>query len=358
MDSSNTVSIGPYTLGVGYPPLIVAELSGNHNGSLDRALEIVRAAKAAGADAIKLQTYTPDTITLNVDRPEFYIQSAESLWYRSHLYNLYAQAYTPAEWHLPIVELCKTLNLLCFSTPFDETAVDFLETLDLPCYKISSPEIVDLPLIRKAAATGKPLIISTGAATLSEVDAAVTAARHAGCRELILLKCTAAYPATAEDFNLRTLPHLSATFKCPVGLSDHSLCNSIAIASVALGACYIEKHFTLNRADGGVDHAFSIEPGEIALLSQETKRAWAALGDIFYGPLPSEATTHSHRPSLYIVADLPSGTALEPHHVRSVRPGLGLPPSEIDNVLGLELYTAVTAGTPVQYALFKKPAAQ
>lgn len=340
--------ISPY-----HPPFIVAELSGNHNGSLDQALQLVEAAKEAGVQAIKIQTYTPDTITLDVKRDEFLISDASSLWKNKYLYELYQQAYTPWEWHAPIFNRCHELELIAFSTPFDETAVDFLEDLEVPCYKIASLEIVDLPLIQKVASTGKPLIISTAGATLAEIDEAVRTARGAGCKDLILLKCTSAYPAQATDSHLRTIPHLAESFNTLVGLSDHTLSLGAPIASVALGCCLIEKHMALSRKTSGVDNDFSLEPAEMKQLVEEVKLAWQALGNIQYGPLPSEKTSLSHRPSLYFVQDLAAGETVQPAHIRSVRPSKGLAPKEFDQVIGLQLTQAVSKGTPVSWSLFK-----
>jgi N-acetylneuraminate synthase len=269
------------------------------------------------------------------------------------LYELYQDAYTPWEWHKTIFDLCKQLGLIYFSAPFDETAVDFLEDLDVPCYKIASPEIVDLPLIRKVAALKKPMMISTGAATLVEIGQAVECARSAGCTELILLKCTAAYPAKPEDTHLRTLPHLAETFNTLVGLSDHTLGIGVPIAGISLGGCVIEKHLTLNRSDGGVDDAFSTEPHEFEAMVKESLNAWKALGKVNYIPLAAEKVTHSHRPSLYFVQDLPAGAVVRSEHIRSVRPGKGLPPKEIDHILGLTLQSSVTKGTAVNWSFFQ-----
>jgi N-acetylneuraminate synthase len=348
------IQIGQSLIGPSHPPFLVAELSANHQGSLQRALEIVDRAKQAGAHAIKLQTYTPDTITLNMKGGEFLIEDQQSLWKNLHLYELYQQAYTPWEWHPTIFEYCHQLGLEVFSSPFDETAIDFLESLNVPCYKIASPEIVDHELIRKAAQTGKPLIISTGAATLMEIGEAVAVAKQAGCDQMILLKCTAAYPAKPQDIHLRTLPHLAESFQTLVGLSDHTLGIGVAVASVALGACLIEKHLTLSRLDGGADSAFSMEPHEFHLLVEESKRAWGALGQVHYAPLSAEKVTLSHRPSLYFVEDLAEGSVIKPQHIRSVRPGKGLPPKELPHILGLTLTTSVKKGTPVSWEVFKK----
>ena len=349
----NEIQIGRLSIGPSYPPFIVAELSGNHQHSLERALKLVKMAKNAGAHAIKLQTYTPDTITLDIKEGEFLIEDQESLWKNRTLYELYREAHLPWEWHQPIFEYCRQLGIEAFSTPFDETAVDFLEELQVPCYKIGSPEIVDHDLIRKVAQTGKPLILSTAAATLGEIGEAVAVARQAGCHQLILLKCTASYPAQPRDAHLRTLPHLAESFDALVGLSDHTLGIGVAIASVALGACLIEKHFTLSRQEGGVDSAFSMEPQEFQILVEESQKAWEALGHIHYLPLHAERVTYSHRPSLYFVEDLLEGTIVLPQHVRTVRPGKGLPPKELSHILGLVLTQTVKKGTPVSWDVFK-----
>ena len=272
-----TINIGGRPIGQEHPPFVIAEMSGNHNQSLERALEIVEAAAKAGAHAIKLQTYTADTITLDVRGGSFEINDSNSLWAGKNLYDLYKQAHTPWHWHGPIIERARELGILCFSSPFDESAVDFLENLNVPAYKIASFENNHLPLIRKAASTGKPLIISTGMATLGELDQAVSTAREAGCNQLILLKCTSTYPATPENTNISTIPHLKKLFGVEVGLSDHTLGVGVSVASVALGASIIEKHFTLSRADGGVDSAFSLEPHELNSLVVESERAWQAL---------------------------------------------------------------------------------
>lgn len=280
---NTSITIGNRQVGQDHPPFVIAEMSGNHNQSLDRALAIVEAAAKAGAHALKLQTYTADTMTLDIDEGEFYIEDPNSLWKGASLHKLYQLAHTPWEWHAPIFKRANELGMLAFSTPFDESAVDFLESLDVPCYKIASFENTDLPLIRKVAATGKPMIISTGMASVAELDESVRTAREAGCKDLILLKCTSTYPATPENTNIRTIPHLRDLFGTEVGLSDHTMGTGVSVASVALGATVIEKHFTLSRAEGGVDSAFSMEPAEMASLVLESERAWQALGRITYG---------------------------------------------------------------------------
>lgn len=346
------ISLAHHHIGLHHPPFIVAELSGNHNGSLTRALRLVEAAKEAGAHAIKLQTYTADSLTMDVKSADFYIDNPSSKWSGRYLYDLYQEAHLPQEWHQPLFDRCRALGLIGFSTPFSEEAVDFLEKLHVPAYKIASPEIVHLPLIAKVAATGKPLILSTGASTLQDIEQAVHTARLAGCRQLILLKCTTAYPADPADINLKTLPDLAARFNTLVGLSDHTLDIGVSIAAVALGACVIEKHLTFSRAEGGVDSHFSLEPAELAALVRETRQAWQALGSINYSVGESEAVTHSHRPSLYFNADLEAGTVIQAEHIRVVRPGYGLPPKERAQVIGKTLKESVKRGARVSWSAF------
>jgi N-acetylneuraminate synthase len=349
------VILGTHTIDHTRPPFVIAEVSGNHNQSLDRALAVVDAAADAGAHSIKLQTYTADTMTLDLDGPGFRIDDPESLWHGQTLYKLYEQAATPWEWHKPLFDRAKARGLVAFSTPFDETAVEFLESFDVPCYKIASFENTDLPLIRRVAATGKPLIISTGMATVGELETSVRAARDAGCRDLVLLKCTSAYPATAADANLATLPHMRELFGCEVGLSDHTMGVGVAVAAVAHGATVIEKHFTLARADGGVDSAFSLEPAELATLVSETRQAWLAHGRVSYGPQSkSEAASVQFRRSLYFVRDLAAGDTIDATAVRAIRPGHGLPPGEIEQVIGRRVSQAVVRGTPVSWELVQK----
>jgi pseudaminic acid synthase len=343
--------IANFPIGQHARPFIIAEMSGNHNQSLDRALAIVDAAAKAGAHALKLQTYTADTMTLAVGEGEFFISDSNSLWQGNSLHALYQQAYTPWEWHAPIMQRAKELGMACFSTPFDDSAVDFLETLDVPAYKIASFELVHLPLIRRVAATGKPLIMSTGMATLTEIDEAVRAAREAGCRELILLKCTSTYPATPENSNVLTIPHLRAMFGCEVGLSDHTMGLGASVAAVAHGATVIEKHFTLARADGGVDSAFSLEPAELAALVLETERAWQSLGQVSYGPGPAEQKSLVFRRSVYVAQDIAAGTVLTSDNLRCVRPGLGLPPKYYELLLGRKIGRDVKMGTPMSWDL-------
>lgn len=346
---TNNIQIGTYTVGGNAPPFIIAEMSGNHNQSLDRALMIVEEAAKAGAHAIKLQTYTADTITLDVQFGDFQIQDQNSLWYGKNLYSLYKEAYTPWEWHEPIFNRAKELGLVCFSSPFDESAVDFLETLDAPAYKIASFENIHLPLIRKAAATGKPLIISTGMASIAELHEAVATARDAGCKDLVLLKCTSTYPALPENSNIKTIPHMRDLFECEIGLSDHTMGTGVSVAAVTLGAIMIEKHFTLNRAEGGVDSAFSLEPDEMTSLVVETKRAWQSLGNVKYGPTKAEEKSLVFRRSLYISADLKAGEVLTKENIRCVRPGLGLAPKYFDTVIGKKIKEDAISGTPLKW---------
>jgi N-acetylneuraminate synthase len=349
MSESTGIVIAGKSIGMGNQPFVIAEMSGNHNQSLDRALEIVEAAAKTGAHALKIQTYTPDTMTIDLDEREFHISDPKSLWAGSSLYKLYGEAHTPWEWHKPIFDRARELDIIPFSTPFDDTAVDFLETLDVPCYKIASFENTDLSLIRRVAATGKPLIISTGMATVAELDETVRAARESGCKDLILLKCTSTYPATAENTNILTIPHLRELFGCEVGLSDHTMGVGVSVASVALGATVIEKHFTLNRADGGVDSTFSMEPAEMAQLVLETERAWQALGHVSYGPIEAEKKSIQFRRSLYVVEDMKAGDIISMHNVRAIRPGLGLPPKFIAQLLGKRVAFDVKRGTAVAW---------
>lgn len=349
---NKSITIGTRQVGLDHPPFVIAEMSGNHNQSLDRALAIVEAAAQAGAHALKLQTYTADTMTLDIGDGEFFIEDPNSLWKGASLHKLYQQAYTPWEWHAPIFQRAKELGMLAFSTPFDESAVDFLESLDVPCHKIASFENTDLTLIRKVAATGKPMIISTGMASVAELDESVRAAREAGCQDLILLKCTSTYPATPENTNIRTIPHLRELFGTEVGLSDHTMGAGVAVASVALGAVVIEKHFTLSRADGGVDSAFSMEPAEMAALVIESERAWQSLGKVKYGTSSAqEEKSKVYRRSLYISRDLKAGEMLDASSVRAIRPGLGLAPKFIDMVMGKAVKCDVKRGTPVSWDL-------
>ena len=332
-------------------PYLIAEMSGNHNHSLDRALEIVTAAAQSGADCIKLQTYTADTITLDVDAPGFTIEDEKSLWSGKRLHELYDEAHTPWEWHAPIMEHAKSLGIDCFSSPFDASAVDFLETLDVPAYKIASFELVDLPLIRKVAETGKPMILSTGMASVVEIGEALRVCREAGNEQLCILKCTSTYPATPENTHISTIPNMRDTFGCQVGLSDHTMGCGVAVAATALGAVLIEKHFTLARADGGVDSAFSLEPAELRMLREETERAWQSLGEITYGGTRAESASLQFRRSLYVAEDMEAGESFTEANLRSVRPGFGLAPKHYDVLLGKRVNRALKKGTPVSWDL-------
>lgn len=345
------MKIAGRNVGLAERPYLIAEMSGNHNQSLERALAIVDAAAQAGADAIKLQTYTADTMTLNVRGPGFVIEDAESPWAGRQLYELYEEAHTPWDWHRPIMARAATHGLHCFSSPFDATAVDFLESLAVPAYKIASFENTDLPLIRKVAATGKPMIISTGMATLAEIDEAVRTALAGGCPELVLLKCTSTYPASPQNTHLRTLPHLRQAFGCEVGLSDHTMGCGAAVAAVALGASVVEKHFTLRRADGGVDASFSLEPQEFRQLRTETERAWQALGQVVYGGTEAEEKSRSFRRTIYIGRDMQAGEVLTAVDLRIVRPGDGLAPKHFEAIVGRRIGRAAPAGTPVTWDL-------
>ncbi|OGC11385.1 pseudaminic acid synthase [candidate division WOR-1 bacterium RIFOXYA12_FULL_52_29] len=342
------MSLDKFKIGAGHRPFVIAEMSGNHNQSLDRALAIVEAAAKAGAHALKLQTYTADTMTLNLAKGEFFIGDKKSPWYGSSLYDLYQKAATPWEWHKPIFKLCKKLGIIGFSTPFDETAVDFLEELKVPFYKIASFENTDLPLIRKVAKTGKPIILSTGLATFAELKETVQAARRAGCRDLVLLKCTSSYPSSPKNSNILTIPSLRQTFKCQAGISDHTLGLGAAIAAVALGATVIEKHFTLSRADGGVDAAFSLEPAELKQLVEESGRAWEALGKVSYEPTAEEKRSLIYKRSLYVAQDIKAGETFNKQNLRVIRPGYGLAPKFYDGLLGKKVNRDIKKGTPVR----------
>lgn len=343
------IKIGDREIGRDKRPFIIAEMSGNHNQSLERGLEIVEAAARAGAHALKIQTYSPDTMTLDVDSADFQVDDPASLWAGRSLYELYGDAFTPWEWHKPLFDRANELGMVAFSTPFDDTAVALLETLNVPCYKIASFEVTDLPLIRRVAATGKPLIISTGMATVAELGEAVFAARHAGCRDLVLLKCTSTYPATPENTNINTIPHLREMFDAEVGLSDHTLGIGVAVAAVALGASVVEKHLTLNRADGGVDSAFSMEPDEFASLVDESARAWLALGRVTYGPTDREKESLRFRRSLYAGRDIEAGGEFTKDNLRIVRPGFGLPPKYYDVILGKKAAKDLKKGSAITW---------
>ena len=344
-------SIGDIRIGKEHKPFVIAEMSGNHNQSLERALEIVDAAATAGAHALKLQTYTADTMTLDVPDGGFFIDDEKSLWHGKSLYELYEIAYTPWEWHELIMKRANELGMLCFSTPFDESSVDFLESLNVPAYKIASFENADLPLIKKVALTSKPMIVSTGMATLAELDETVRTIREAGCEDFVLLKCTSTYPATPENSNVLTIPHMRELFNCEVGLSDHTMGVGAAVAAVAHGATVIEKHFTLSRADGGVDSAFSLEPEEMRQLVVETERAWQSLGRVTYGPTEAEKPSLKFRRSLYIAEDMKAGEELTPENLRIVRPGMGLAPKYYEVMLGRKVNQNLKKGTPFSWEL-------
>jgi pseudaminic acid synthase len=345
------IKIQSRMIGPNHPPFIIAEMSGNHNHSLERALEIVEAAAKAGAHALKIQTYTADTMTLNLAKKDFMIDDKDSLWSGNNLYQLYQQAYTPWEWHQPIFDRCLELGLIPFSTPFDESAVDFLEDLNIPLYKIASFENNHIPLIKKVASTGKPMIISTGMATLAELDETVRTARNAGCKDIILLKCTSTYPATPENTNISTIPHMRELFNCQVGLSDHTMGIGVSIASVTLEATVIEKHFTLSRADGGVDSAFSMEPDEMHSLVVETERAWQAIGNVTYGATGQERNSMQFRRSIYITKDLKAGDIFTKDNLRVIRPGYGLAPKYYEQLLGKKATIDIKAGTPTDWTI-------
>jgi len=340
----NEIKIGNYTIGNNQKPFIIAEMSGNHNQSLDRALELVDAAAAAGAHALKLQTYTADTITM---KGVMTIEDKNSLWNGKELHDLYKLAYTPWEWHKAIFDRAKAHGMEAFSSPFDETAVDFLESLNVPAYKIASFENTHHPLLRKVAATGKPVIVSTGVSTLEDIVESVEVLRKEGCNNIIVLKCTSTYPATPENTNLLTIPDMMEKYKCIIGLSDHTMGTGVSVAAVALGARVIEKHFTLRRADGGVDSAFSLEPEELKALVVETERAFLALGKVFYGIQPAEQKSLMFKRSIYVSKDIKAGETFSTDNLRIIRPALGLAPKHWDNVLGKKATKDIKAGTPL-----------
>ncbi len=347
----NTIKIDKKKIGLKHKPFIIAEMSGNHNQSLERALKIVDAVAKTGADAIKLQTYTPDTITLDVDKNEFFINDKNSLWEGEKLYDLYKTAHTPWDWHKPIMDRAADLGLICFSSPFDESAVDFLEELNVPAYKVASFENSHIPLIKKIISTGKPIIISTGMATLSELGETVNIIKDHDCKDLILLKCTSNYPADSQNSNIATIPHMREMFNCEVGLSDHTMGIGASIASIAHGATIIEKHFTLDRSDGGVDSKFSLVPDEMKQLVIESKRAWNSIGEVYYGPSEEEMNSLIFRRSIYISKDIEKGEIFNKTNIRVVRPGLGLHPRYYKLVLGRKAKTDLSFGTALEWDL-------
>jgi pseudaminic acid synthase len=349
--SATEIHIAGRPIGSGHPPYVIAELSANHNGSLDTALQLIGVAKGAGADAVKIQTYRADTITLDSDAPEFVIRGG--LWDGRRLHDLYEEAHTPWEWHETLFEHARRLGITLFSSPFDPTAVDLLDRLGAPAFKIASFEAVDLPLIRYVASKGKPMIISTGMADAGEISEAIEAARSGGCRELVVLHCVSGYPAPAGDYNLRTMADMAARFGVLTGLSDHTLDNTTAVTSVALGACVIEKHFTLDRSGGGPDDSFSLEPDDLAALCRDAKTAWASLGKIDYGRKSSEQGNVQFRRSLYFVKALKAGDVIAADAVRSVRPGFGLAPKYLDDVIGRRLKSDVAYATAVRREHFE-----
>jgi pseudaminic acid synthase len=344
--SEAPVLLGGRPVGHGHPAYVIAELSANHGGSIDRAVELIHEAAACGADAVKLQTYTPDTMTLPIDRPPFVVGPG-SPWSGRQLYDLYAEAQTPWDWHPRLFAEARSAGIQCFSTPFDTTALSFLEDLDPPAYKVASFELLDLPLIEAIAARGRPVILSTGMATAEEIDAAVTRVRQAGSGELILLRCNSGYPADPSEMDLRTIDDMRVRWHAPVGLSDHTLSTTASTTAVALGACVIEKHLTKTRADGGPDSSFSLEPHELRDLVQQIRVVEAALGDVRYGPTPAEQSSLAFRRSLWFVRDLPAGTIVAHDDIASLRPAGGLPPSAVGEVIGRRLLTSVGVGTPV-----------
>lgn len=347
------IKIGNIIIGENQKPFVIAEMSGNHNQSIDKALSIIDAAADAGAHAIKLQTYTADTLTIDVSHNEFFISDPNSLWKGRNLYELYQEAHTPWKWHKALFDRAKQKGILCFSTPFDETSVDFLEELNVPVYKIASFENNHLPLLKKVAQTGKPVIMSTGISTLADIEIAVKTLRENGCIDLILLKCTSTYPATPQNTNLVTIPHMSQLFNCHVGLSDHTLGIGVSVASVALGAIIIEKHFTTSRQEGGVDSAFSLEPHEFKMLVEESERALLSLGKITYGILEEEKKSLTFKRSIYIVEDMKAGEVLNKTNIRIIRPGLGMAPCNLDIVLGRIINKDVKKGTALSFDLIR-----
>lgn len=351
MAESDGLPFGRFTIGADHRPVVVAELSANHNGSLERALELVDAAAASGAHAVKLQTYTPESMTLDAQTSDFVIDDPASLWNGRSLFDLYREAQTPWEWHEPIFARARSLGMECLSTPFDAQAVAFLERFDPPAHKIASFELTDLALIAAAARTGRPLILSTGMATAAEIDDAVRCAREHGAGGLVLLKCTSTYPASPRNSNVATIPHMRGLFSCEVGISDHTLGVGVAVAAVAMGATFIEKHFTLSRADGGVDAAFSMEPHELRMLVDESERAWLARGMVAYGPSEQERQSLRFRRSIYATRAIAAGDRFTAENVRVVRPGYGLEPKAYERLLGRRAAADIPFGTPLSWEL-------
>ena len=341
------IRVGKFSIGGGHPPFIVAEMSGNHNQSLDKALAIVDAAAKAGVHALKLQTYTADTMTLDINKGDFFISDPDSLWKGKSLYKLYQEAHTPWDWHKPIFDRCKKHGIVGFSSPFDKTAVDFLEELDIPIYKVASFELVDLPLIKYIAATGKPMILSTGMADAGEIQEAIDTALEGGCRELAILHCVSGYPAPAENYNLRVIPDMIQRFGLVTGLSDHTLGNATAIASIAMGASIIEKHFTLDRNGGGPDDSFSLEPDGLKQMCEDSRTAWESLGQVNYERKGSERGNVIFRRSLYAVKDIRAGEIITRENVKSIRPGFGLEPKFYEQILGRTALLDISFGTPL-----------
>lgn len=348
------IEIGHIKIGEGHKPFVIAEMSGNHNQSVERAFELVDAAAAAGAHALKLQTYTADTITFNGKSDEFVIKDENSIWKNQNLHQLYQQAHTPWEWHKPIFDRAKSLGMLAFSSPFDTTSVDFLQSLEVPCFKIASFENTDHILLKKVASMGKPVIMSTGVSTVADIQESVKVLKEHGCKDLILLKCTSTYPASPESTNLLTIPHMKELYGCPVGLSDHTMGIGASVAATALGAVVVEKHFTLKRADGGVDASFSLEPQELAALVTETERAFLALGSVNYVLSEKEAKSLQFKRSLYAVQNIAEGEAFTPQNVRSIRPAFGLHTKHFDAVLASVAATDIEAGTALNWAIVRK----
>lgn len=350
--AGEAINIQDHHIGPGHPLFIIAEMSGNHNKSLDRAMQIVEAAAQAGADALKLQTYTPDTMTLDLAEGEFFIDDPTSLWYGNSLYELYEKAYMPWEWHKPIFDRCRELGIIGFSSAFDASAVDFLEELEVPAYKIASPENIDLPLIEKVANTGKPVMISTGMSTLEEIEEAVNTVRSVGNNQIVLLKCTSTYPATPKEMNLRTIPHLAQTFNLPVGLSDHSLCMAVPIAAVALGCCIIEKHLTLSRSVQSTDSVFSLEPDEFRSMVEAIRTTEDALGDVCYEAVERE--NRLSKRSLFVVRNIKAGETFTKENIRSIRPGHGLHPKYYNQIIGSKAVSDIAKGTPLRWDIIER----